>query len=119
MAENKLLSLIRDGGEISLRKQIWLTLQLSAPAIMAQLSVIVMQYIDAAMVGHLGAEPAAAGLRASASPRKVAFRRLHGSVWVSGRCGSRWQVGAVVDLRAGHLHVILRLLRSRYTSLRT
>lgn len=59
MAENKLLSLIRDGGEISLRKQIWLTLQLSAPAIMAQLSVIVMQYIDAAMVGRLGAAPAA------------------------------------------------------------
>ena len=59
MAENKLLSLIRDVGEISLRKQIWLTLQLSAPAIMAQLSVIVMQYIDAAMVGRLGAAPAA------------------------------------------------------------
>lgn len=34
----------------------------------------------------LGADPAAAGLGASACPRKVAFRRLPGSVWVSGRC---------------------------------
>ena len=34
-------------------------------------------------------------------------------------CGSRWQVCAVGGLRAGHLHVILSLLRSRYTSLRT
>ena len=33
----------------------------------------------------LGADPAAAGLGASACPRKVAFRRLPGSVWVSGR----------------------------------
>lgn len=41
-------------------QQLTLTAQLSAPAIMAQLSSIVMQYIDAAMVGSLGKDPAAA-----------------------------------------------------------
>lgn len=43
-----------------------LTLQLSWPAIMAQLATIIMQYIDAAMVGRLGAtQSAAVGLVAS------------------------------------------------------
>ena len=37
-----------------------LTAQLSWPAIMAQLSSILMQYIDAAMVGRLGADDSAA-----------------------------------------------------------
>uniref|UniRef100_A0AC11EB94 Uncharacterized protein n=1 Tax=Ovis aries TaxID=9940 RepID=A0AC11EB94_SHEEP len=43
----------------------------------------------------LSADPAAAGLGASTSPRKVALRRLTGSVWVGERemcCGSRWQL---------------------------
>ena len=60
--ENKdgLLAMIRDGKIMSLRQQLILTAQLSMPAIMAQLSSIVMQYIDASMVGHLGANEAAA-----------------------------------------------------------
>lgn len=45
---------------MTLRQQMLLTAQLSAPAIMAQLSSIVMQYIDASMVGSLGKNPAAA-----------------------------------------------------------
>ena len=36
-----------------------LIVQLSWPAIMAQLSTILMEYIDASMVGNLGASPAA------------------------------------------------------------
>lgn len=62
MAESKdgLLAMIRDGKIMSLRQQLLLTAQLSVPAIMAQLSSIVMQYIDASMVGHLGANEAAA-----------------------------------------------------------
>lgn len=36
-----------------------LAMLLSVPAVIAQLSSIVMQYIDAAMVGHLGAEASA------------------------------------------------------------
>lgn len=62
MAETKdgLLAMIRDGKQMSLRQQLYLAAQLSIPAIMAQLSSIVMQYIDASMVGNLGANEAAA-----------------------------------------------------------
>ena len=54
-----LLSLIREGRPMTLRQQLVLTAQLSVPAVMAQLSSIVMQYIDTAMVGRLGASEAA------------------------------------------------------------
>ena len=54
-----LLSLIRKGQPMTLGQQLNLTLVLSIPAIMAQLSSIVMQYIAAAMVGSLGASAAA------------------------------------------------------------
>lgn len=40
-------------------EQLQLAVRLSIPAVIAQLSSIVMQYIDAAMVGHLGAEASA------------------------------------------------------------
>ena len=45
-----LLDLIRDGRPMTLRQQLRLTVELSVPAIIAQLSSITMQYIDAAMV---------------------------------------------------------------------
>lgn len=54
-----LLSLIRDGRPMTLQDQLRLTVLLSMPSIMAQVSAIIMQYIDAAMVGSLGAEPSA------------------------------------------------------------
>lgn len=54
-----LLALIRDGKPMTLGQQLRLTVQLSVPAVIAQLSSIVMQYIDAAMVGSLGAEASA------------------------------------------------------------
>lgn len=59
--ENKddLLSLIRQGKPMTLRQQLRLTVQLSTPAILAQLSVTIMQYIDASMVGSLGANQSA------------------------------------------------------------
>lgn len=61
MEKNKdsLLSLIRSGQPMSLGQQLRLTVQLSAPAVMAQVSSIIMQYIDASMVGRLGAEASA------------------------------------------------------------
>lgn len=55
-----LLALIREGRPMTLGQQIHLTVMLSVPAVVAQFSSIVMQYIDAAMVGSLGAEEAAA-----------------------------------------------------------
>lgn len=63
-----LLLLMRQGAAISGREQIRLIVQLSLPAIMAQLSHIVMQYIDASMVGRLGsAQSASIGLMASST----------------------------------------------------
>lgn len=49
-----LLGKIRDGGELTGSQQLRLCLMLSYPAILAQLSSVLMQYIDSAMVGHLG-----------------------------------------------------------------
>lgn len=54
-----LLALIREGKPMTMRQQLWLTLQLSVPSMLAQFSSIAMQYIDASMVGSLGANPAA------------------------------------------------------------
>ncbi|WP_282163700.1 MATE family efflux transporter [Turicimonas muris] len=63
-AKNKrtenLFSLIREGSELTTWNQIELVWRLSLPAIFAQISFVMVQYIDAAMVGHLGANPAAA-----------------------------------------------------------
>lgn len=55
----ELLAAVRDGKPLSYRQQIRLVWQLSAPAILAQLSSILMQYIDASMVGRLGANDSA------------------------------------------------------------
>lgn len=63
-----LLITLRDGGQLTLRQQIKLTLQLSVPAILAQISTIAMQYIDASMVGRLGAaDSASIGLVSSST----------------------------------------------------
>ncbi|MDE5806352.1 MAG: hypothetical protein K2H58_08880, partial [Paramuribaculum sp.] len=55
----RLLSLIRDGKPMTFRDQLKLTVYLSTPAMMAQISAIAMQYIDASMGGSLGAGPSA------------------------------------------------------------
>ncbi|MDE5686129.1 MAG: MATE family efflux transporter [Paramuribaculum sp.] len=55
-----LLSRIREKKPLSIRQRLQLTAMLSFPAIVAQFSAIAMQYIDASMVGSLGAEPSAA-----------------------------------------------------------
>ena len=63
-----LLEQLRLGADLTKKQQAKLTMQLSWPAIVGQLSVIVMQYIDAAMVGRLGSnESAAIGLVASST----------------------------------------------------
>lgn len=50
---------IRLGEKLSPGRQLRLTVSLALPAMLAQLSSILMQYIDAAMVGHLGADASA------------------------------------------------------------
>lgn len=54
-----LLGRIRNGEPLATGQRYRLAILLSIPAIVAQLSSIVMQYIDAAMVGRLGANEAA------------------------------------------------------------
>jgi putative MATE family efflux protein len=55
-----LLGQIRGGGTLTGGQQLKLCLMLSYPAIIAQLSSVLMQYIDTSMVGHLGAAAGAA-----------------------------------------------------------
>ena len=49
------LSYIRDNKEITFEQKIRLVIMQRLPTIMAQVSSIIMQYIDASMVGRLGA----------------------------------------------------------------
>ena len=90
---------------MSFRQRLSLTAQLSWPAIMAQLSSILMQYIDAAMVGRLGADDSAAvGLVSTSlwlfwglcSSAMVGF-----SVQVAHRMGAADYSGARSVLRQG------------------
>ena len=55
-----MIKLIQSGAPLTLKQRLLLTAHLSWPAIMAQLSSILMQYIDTAMVGRLGADDSAA-----------------------------------------------------------
>ena len=59
ITKDTLLRFIREGQPMSHRQQLQLTFTLSLPAIVASVSAIVMQFIDAAMVGQLGADDSA------------------------------------------------------------
>lgn len=66
MGQNQLLKDLREGKKLTFRQQLLLIVQLSIPGILAQISGIIMEYIDASMVGSLGADASAAiGLIAS------------------------------------------------------
>ncbi|MDO4285644.1 MAG: MATE family efflux transporter [Eubacteriales bacterium] len=56
----ELLFKIKNGKELTSAEQLQLVLRLSLPAVMAQITSIIMQYIDASMVGQLGAAKSAA-----------------------------------------------------------
>ena len=61
MTKDELLDLVkRKDSEMTLRQKFRLTVLLSIPAIIAQMSFIVMQMIDSAMLGHLSTDEAAA-----------------------------------------------------------
>lgn len=53
------MSLIQNGQTMTFMQQLHLAILLSVPAIIAQFSSIIMQYIDASMVGSLGANASA------------------------------------------------------------
>ena len=85
-SKDRLLSLIREGGKLDALAQIKLTALLSFPSMMAQLVHIMMQYIDAAMVGSLGAQ-------ASASIGLVST-----TIWLFGSLCSAASVGFYVQV---------------------
>lgn len=64
--EQLLLKNLREGETVSLKDRITLVLLLSYPAVIAMMTTVVTEYIDAAMVGHIGSEKAASiGLMSS------------------------------------------------------
>ena len=58
--KDRLLFMIRHGKPMTLGEQARLVLSLAMPAILAQLTTTMMQYIDASMVGSMGPEASAA-----------------------------------------------------------
>lgn len=66
--QKQLIAYIREGKEFTMKQKLLLVIYLSIPTILAQISSIIMQYIDAAMVGHLGKEESSAiGLMATST----------------------------------------------------
>lgn len=86
--ENKsdLLAYIREGRTMTRSEKLQLIIQLSIPSILAQLSTIVMFFIDASMVAHLGA-------RASAS-----IGLVESTSWLFGGLASACSMGFSVQV---------------------
>ena len=112
MADTKeiLLGKLRTGAGMSGREQFKLTLLLAFPSIMAQLSMCLMSYIDAAMVGRLGsAEAAAIGLVSTSTWILGSFCYANSSgfsVQIAHRCGARDFRGAASIFRQGLVTVL-------------
>lgn len=89
--------------EQSIKKQLIQVIQLSIPAVLAEISSIVMQYIDAAMVGSMGANASAAiGLVSSTT-------WLFGGLCIAAATGFSVQVAQLVGAgRDGDARRVLR-----------
>ena len=113
MAESKdiLLGRIRDGKPLALGQQVRLTLLLCGPAILAQLASVLLQFIDASMVGSLGAGPSASiGLVSTTTWIFMGFAMAASqgfSVQVAHLIGSNDFEGARKVLRQGLTSVII------------
>ncbi len=98
-----LLSYIRDGRAMSQSEKLWLIISLSIPSILAQISATVMFFIDASMVGHLGA-------KASAS-----IGLVETTGWLMGGLGSAANMGFSVQVAhfigANDIEAARRVLR--------
>lgn len=103
--KDELLGMIREGQRMTLGQQIQLAFMLSLPAILAQTSSMLMQYIDTGMVGRLGANPSASiGLIATSTWILSGFTAgaCSGfSVQVAHLCGAKDFKGARAVLREG------------------
>ena len=81
-----LLAYIREGREMTRNEKLRLIISLSIPSILAQISATVMFFIDAAMVGHLGAKASAAiGL-------------VETTTWLMGGLGTAVNLGFAVQV---------------------
>ncbi len=96
---------IRTGQKMTTREEAALILRLSLPAILAQISSIIMQYIDASMVGHLGANASASiGLVSSTTwlvGGIITAASMGFSVCVAHRIGAQDEKGARVIVKWG------------------
>ncbi len=105
-----LLEKLRGGEPLLRREQLKLAWLLGLPAMLAQLGTIVMEYIDAGMVGRLGSEQAASiGLVATSTWifGGFCFANSSGfSVQVSQLIGSRNYAKARAIMRKGFLSVL-------------
>ena len=54
-----LLARLQNGDSFNVKQKLMLAFKLALPAMLAQISTIIMEYIDASMVGHLGANATA------------------------------------------------------------
>lgn len=88
-----ILSYVKNGQNVSGRQQLQLVINLSVPAILAQIASIVMQYIDASMVGRLGADASASiGLVSSST-------WLFGSLCVAATAGFSVQAAQYIGAK--------------------
>ena len=106
--KDMLLGQIRGGGTLTGGQQLKLCLLLSYPAIIAQLSTVLMQYIDTSMVGHLGA---AAG--ASIGLVSTCMWLLGG---FCGACGSGFSVQVAHLIGASDFKAAREVLRQALVS---
>ena len=109
-----LLGMIRNGQGMTFRQQLSLAVMLSLPAILAQMSSMLMQYIDTGMVGRLGANPSASiGLIATSTWIMGGFTAgaCSGfSVQVAHLCGAKDFKEARSVLRQGLTSVLIMSL---------
>ena len=97
-SKDLLLGKLRGGSPLSGGERFKLTLLLAWPSILAQLSMCLMSYIDAAMVGRLGsAQAAAIGLVSTTTWIFGSFCYANSSgfsVQIAHRCGAKDFAGA-------------------------
>lgn len=110
-SKDRLLGYLREGAPLSAAQQLKLTMLLALPAILAQFSSVLMQYIDSAMVGRLGANPAASVGLVSTSVwilNGFSMAVMTGfSVQIAHACGAKDGKRARLVLRQGLLTIFL------------
>ena len=82
----KLLACIREGQEMTTREKFNLIVELSIPSMLAQISMVLMFFIDAAMVGHLG------------SAASASIGLIESTLWLVGSVMSAAAIGFAVQV---------------------